>query len=233
MKKWPLNSTTLFAATHSKLRKTADGTGTPVATCMINKWTAKINEKEIYNGKCPPRVKEKKRKRKKKEDSCSSYHPWKLSPLSTKESRKRRISPWTKPEDKLLPFLQTFDHPISLWSCPAVGALTKAQFFSPFYLPNLLYRARWVWAHLPNSNDPLSLLPPEAQAGLRRQRKAEVIGTKRFSVKESRGCCQGPILEKARTQLGRAIPDYFSSRNMCILFRRLRWKSCTTSLKCK
>ena len=56
----------MFAATHSKLRKAADGTGTPVATCMINKWTAKINENEIYNGKCPPRVKEEKRKRKKK-----------------------------------------------------------------------------------------------------------------------------------------------------------------------
>ena len=27
----------------------ADGTGTQVATCMINKWMAKINEKEIYN----------------------------------------------------------------------------------------------------------------------------------------------------------------------------------------
>ena len=62
----------MFAATHSKLRKVTDETGTPVATCMINKWTAKINENEIYNGKCPPRVKEKKRKRKKKEDGCSS-----------------------------------------------------------------------------------------------------------------------------------------------------------------
>ena len=49
MKKLPLNSTTLFAATHSKLRRVADGTGTPVATYMINKWTAKINRKEIYN----------------------------------------------------------------------------------------------------------------------------------------------------------------------------------------
>ena len=158
MKKWPLNSTTLFAATHNKLRKTVDGTGTPVATCMINKWTAKINEKEIYNGKCPPkegeREREKESKRKKKEDGCSSYHPWKFSQLSTKEPRKRRISPRTKPEDKILPFLHTFDHPISLWSCPAVGALTKAQFLSPFSLPNLLYRARWVLAHLPNSKEP-------------------------------------------------------------------------------
>ena len=145
MKKWPLNSTTLFAATHSKLRKVTDGTNTPVATCMINKWTAKINGKEIYNGKCPPREGEgEKSKRKKMEDGCSSHHPWKLSPLSTKEPRTRRISPRTKPEDKLLPFLHTFDHLISLWSCPAVGALTKTQFFSPLSLPNLLYRVHWV-----------------------------------------------------------------------------------------
>ena len=47
----------MFAATHSKLRKATDGTDIPVATCMIDKWMAKINEKEIYNGKCPPRAK--------------------------------------------------------------------------------------------------------------------------------------------------------------------------------
>ena len=65
----------MFVATHSKLRKAADGTSTQVATYMINKLTAKINEKEIYNGKCPPRVKEEKNKRKKKEDGGSSHHP--------------------------------------------------------------------------------------------------------------------------------------------------------------
>ena len=48
---------------------------------------------------------EEERERKKKEDGCSSYHLWKLSQLSTKEPRGRRISPRTKPEDKLLPFL--------------------------------------------------------------------------------------------------------------------------------
>ena len=154
MKKWPLNSTTLFAATHSKLRKAADGTGTQVATCMINKWTAKINEREIYNGRCPPKVGKRRKDRKKKEDGCSSYHPWKLSSLSTKEPRRRRISPRTKPEDKLLPFPHAFDHSISIWSCSAVEALTKAQFLSPFSLPNLLYRARWVWAYSPKSKEP-------------------------------------------------------------------------------
>ena len=65
----------MFVATHNKLKKAADGIGTQVATCMINKWTAKINEKEIYNGKCPPRVGKEKKKRKKKEDGGSSYHP--------------------------------------------------------------------------------------------------------------------------------------------------------------
>ena len=46
------------------MRKAADGTGTQVATCMINKWTAKINEKEIYYRRCPPRVRGKKEKEK-------------------------------------------------------------------------------------------------------------------------------------------------------------------------
>ena len=54
----------MFVATHSKLRKVADGTDTQVVTCMINKWTGKINEKEIYNTRCPPRIEaEEKKKR--------------------------------------------------------------------------------------------------------------------------------------------------------------------------
>ena len=48
MKKWPLNSVTLPAATHSKLRKALDGTGTQVATCMINRWMVKMNKVEGY-----------------------------------------------------------------------------------------------------------------------------------------------------------------------------------------
>ena len=48
MKKWPLNSVTLSAVTHSKLRKALDGTGTQVATCMINRWTVKMNGAEWY-----------------------------------------------------------------------------------------------------------------------------------------------------------------------------------------
>ena len=56
----------MFAATHSKLRKAADGIGIPVATYMINKWTAKINEKEIYNEKCSPRGRRQKEREKRR-----------------------------------------------------------------------------------------------------------------------------------------------------------------------
>ena len=57
------SSITLFAATHSKLKKAADGTGTQVATCMINKWMAKINGKKIYNIRGPPRTRAEKGRR--------------------------------------------------------------------------------------------------------------------------------------------------------------------------
>ena len=50
----------------------ADRTSTQVATCMINKWTAKINGEEIYNIRGPPRKGGKKREKERK-DSRSSY----------------------------------------------------------------------------------------------------------------------------------------------------------------
>ena len=53
MRKWLLNSITLVTATHRKLEKAADGTSTQVATCMINKWRAKINGNEVYNVRNP------------------------------------------------------------------------------------------------------------------------------------------------------------------------------------
>ena len=53
-----MNNITLVAATHKKLEEAADETSTRVAICMINKWRAKINEKEIYNVRHPPRKEE-------------------------------------------------------------------------------------------------------------------------------------------------------------------------------
>ena len=155
MKKWPLNSTTFFAATHSKLRKAADGTDTLVATCMINKWTTKINENEIYNGKCPPRERREKNQKEKEGRQLQFLPPLKAFANKHQRTEKKK----NQPEDKILLFFHTFDHPISLWSCPAVGALAKAQFLSPFSLPNLLYWVRWVWAHFPNSKEPPKSAP--------------------------------------------------------------------------
>ena len=71
-----MNSITLITAIHSKLKKAVDGTSTQVATCMINKWRAKINGKEIYNVRGPPGMGDKKNRL--KEDSYCFYHPGKL-----------------------------------------------------------------------------------------------------------------------------------------------------------
>ena len=71
-----MNSITLVAATHSKLKKAADGTNTQIATCMINKLMAKINGKEVYNIRGPPGMGD--RKKRLKKDGCYSYHPRKL-----------------------------------------------------------------------------------------------------------------------------------------------------------
>ena len=131
----------------------------------------------------------------------------------------------------------TLRHDLWSWSCdPSVGKLPNTE--NKFLHPK---RQWWAVGRKPGSdrgkkrkcNNPLGVLPPKTQAGLLRQHKAEAIGTRRFSVKEGCKRCQRPILGKARAQLGRAIPDHFGSKNRCVLFRRLRWKSYTLPLECK
>ena len=63
-----------------------DGTGTPVATCMINKWTTKINGKGIYNGNCPPRRGE----RKKEGRRLHSLPPLKAFATKHKRSKEKK-----------------------------------------------------------------------------------------------------------------------------------------------
>ena len=46
----------LVAATHRGFGKVADGTSTRVVACMINRWRAKIDWKEVYNMRDPPRM---------------------------------------------------------------------------------------------------------------------------------------------------------------------------------
>ena len=52
----------MIATTHRKLEKAADETSTQVAIYIINKWRAKINEKEVYNIRNPLGMGDKKKK---------------------------------------------------------------------------------------------------------------------------------------------------------------------------
>ena len=149
MKEWPLNSVTLSAVTHSKLRKALDGTGTQVATCMINRWTVKMNGVEGY-------ITIEVSQRKGRPKDRSSEDSWKLWPWSTGEPRRRRIHPRTQPEDKPLPLLHAFDHPAPSRSCQTIEeALTKAQFLSPLiYQIHCIGSVGFGFAHIYSEGPP-------------------------------------------------------------------------------
>ena len=80
----------MFAATHNKLKKASDGTGTQVVTCIINKWTAKIKGNEIYNGKYPPRVGREKKEKEKEERRLQCLPPLKASVAKHQRTKKKR-----------------------------------------------------------------------------------------------------------------------------------------------
>ena len=69
IRKGPLNSAALIAATHRGFGKVADGTSTRVMTYTIDRWKVKIDWKEVYNVRDPPRMRdhEKRTGREKKE----------------------------------------------------------------------------------------------------------------------------------------------------------------------
>ena len=73
MMKGPLNSMTLVAVTQRGFGKVADETSTRVMTCTINRWRVRIDWKEVYNGKDPPRMgdREKGRRREKKKKTAA------------------------------------------------------------------------------------------------------------------------------------------------------------------
>ena len=75
MMEGPLNSMTLVAATHRGFGKVADGTSIRVMACTIDKWRVRIDWKEVYNGKDPPRMEdgEKGTGREKKEKIAAVY----------------------------------------------------------------------------------------------------------------------------------------------------------------
>ena len=128
MKEWPLNSVTLSTATHSKLREALDGTDTQVATCTINRWTAKMKGAEEYIT----------REISRRKGSQFGRH---LKALVVQhQRRRRRTHPWTRPKDRLSPLLYAVGDPAPQRSCPTVDeVLAKAQFLSP-----LLYQIHCI-----------------------------------------------------------------------------------------
>ena len=146
MRKWPLNSIALVAVTHRKWRKAADRTSTQVATCMINKWRAKINRKEVYNVRNPPGMGDWKLMK----GRWLLFVPSRKAFVTKHWKSRRRTSPQIKPKDKVSHFPSCVCYSICLRSCPVVTILTKAQFLNPFST-NLLCWASWAWAYSHNS----------------------------------------------------------------------------------
>ena len=140
MRKRLLNSITLVTATHRKLEKAADGTSTQVATCMINKWRAKINGKEIYNARNPPGIGDRKIERGKTVVVCIILESFCNQVLENLEGEPLLgSSPMIKFHTSPHVFvIQTYLQP-----CPVVVILTKAQFLNPLST-NLLYWANWA-----------------------------------------------------------------------------------------
>ena len=148
MRKWPLNSITLFVTTHSRLRRAADGTGTQVATCMINKWMAKINEEEIYNIRGPPRMKDKKKEIEERrllflplwKASVTKHQRTKKKNQSLDQARGQTITP--PPTCLIITSIYDYVRLLKLSLKPNSWAHS---------LPDLLYWARGIWAYSHNN----------------------------------------------------------------------------------
>ena len=150
MREWPQNSAMLTTTTHSKLEEALDGTDTQMATCAIDRWTAKMKRTEAYI------TREISRKR----GEQFGRHQEVL--LVEYQKRGRKNHPRQRTEDELWPFPQprcwrssSPTIPLDRWRHPHKGPVLK-----PASLPNSLYWACWVWvcSHLqwkkPPNRDP-------------------------------------------------------------------------------
>ena len=129
MRKWPLNSITLVAATHSKLKKAANGTSTQVATYIINKWRAKINGKEVYNIRDPPGMGDWKIDWRK---TVAVFTTLKSFCNQSPKNQEGESVLGSSPRINYHSSPYVFDHSIYLRSCPVVATFTKVQFLSLF-----------------------------------------------------------------------------------------------------
>ena len=147
MREWPLNSTMLTTTTHSKLREALDGIDTQVATCVIDRWTAKMKRTEGYITR---EISRRGGKFRRHQEVLLVEH----------QKRRRRNHPRPRNEDELWPSPQPRCRrsssptiPPDRWRCPHKGPVLK-----PSSLPNSLYWACWVWvcSHLQWKEPPKS-----------------------------------------------------------------------------
>ena len=121
MKKWPLNSAMMSTTTHSKLREALDGIDTQVATCAIDRWTAKMKRTEGYITREISREREEGNL-----EDTREFYWWSI------RRGQEEIILGRGP--------RTGADPVPQRSCPTVDeVLTKAQFLSP-----LLYQIHCI-----------------------------------------------------------------------------------------
>ena len=79
----------LPTATHSKLREALDGTDTQVATCAINRWTAKIKGAKEYITREVSQI------------DGRQFGRYQKALVAQYQRRRRRNHPRSRPEDRL------------------------------------------------------------------------------------------------------------------------------------
>ena len=140
----------LTTTTHSKLREALDGTDTQVATCAIDRWTAKMKRTEGYI------TREISRRGDGNLEDARKFYWWSI------RRGEEEIILGRGPRTSLdLPPNHTEDNPIPQRSRPTVeGVLTKVQFSSP-----LLYQIHCIgpvgfgFAHIYSERSPPSRDP--------------------------------------------------------------------------
>ena len=135
MREWPLNSAMLTTTTHSKLREALDGTDIQVATCAIDRWTAKMKRTKGYITREISRR------------GGRQFRRHKEVLLVEYQKRRRINHPRPRTEDEPWPSPQPRCRrsnsptiPLDRWRRPHKGPVLK-----PASLPSSLYWACWVW----------------------------------------------------------------------------------------
>ena len=119
MREWPLNSATLTTTTHNKLKEALDGTDTQMATCVIDRWTAKMKRTEGY-------ITREISRRESNSEDAKKFYPW-----SIRRGEEEIILGRGLRTSFDLPPNHTVDNPVLRRSRLTVeGVLTKAQFSS-------------------------------------------------------------------------------------------------------